>query len=115
VHNSQRTVCLRFLVAAIDFIIDFDVDTLKPPTFCLRAPGKPAKIGKGPFVIAIVDPDAPAPEKADNATETVRHFLGGDFTFKDDGFCLANNTPAITEYEPPSPPKGSKPHRYVGY
>jgi hypothetical protein len=103
----------------IDLIIEFgpfNTDTDKPPTFRLRAPGKPVNIGKGPFVIAMVDPDAPNPEKPDNASAPVRHFLGGDFTFDNDGVSLVNNTPAVTEYKPPSPPAGSKPHRSVeGY
>jgi len=88
-------------------------NTSNPPEFSLRAPGKPVNIGKGPFVIAVVDLDAPNAEKPDNSAP-VRHFLGGGFTFKDDGVSLVNNTPAVTEYEPPSPPdNGSKPHRVV--
>jgi hypothetical protein len=38
----------------------------------------------------MVDPDAPTPQNTDNAP--VRHFLGGDFTFKDDGASLVNGT-----------------------
>lgn len=56
----------------------------------------------------MVDLDAPNTE---NANAPVRHFLGGDLTFKDDGVSLVKNTPAVTEYRPPSPPSGSKPHR----
>jgi hypothetical protein len=51
----------------------------------------------------MVDPDAPTPENPDKAP--IRHFLGGDFAFKEDGVSLVNNTAAVTEYKPPSPPK----------
>ena len=108
VNNFRRTVCALCFTTTVDSDFFF-VDTSNPPAFTLRAPGKPVNIGKGPFVIAMVDPDAPTPQNPDNAP--VRHFLGGGFTFKDDGVSLTNSTPAVTEYQPPSPPAGSNPHR----
>jgi len=87
------------------------IATSRPPAFSLHAP-VPAEMGKGPFVVAIVDPDAPTPENPANGP--VRHFLGGDFVLKDDGVTLKNNTPAITEYVEPNPADGSQPHRSVG-
>ena len=88
------------------------IATSRPPAFSLRAP-VPAEMGKGPFVVAIVDPDAPTPENPTNGP--VRHFLGGDFVLNDDGVTLKNNTPAITEYVEPNPADGSQPHRSVGF
>jgi len=83
--------------------------TPQTPTFSHRVPGKPVDIGSGPFVIAIVDPDAPASEKS-----PIGHFLGANFKFKDDGVSLVNTTPAVMEYKPPSPPaQGSEPHKFV--
>ena len=88
------------------------IATSCPPAFSLRAP-VPAEMGKGPFIVAIVDPDAPTPENPTNGP--VRHFLGGDSVLKDDGVTLKNNTPAITEYVQPNPADGSQPHRSVGF
>ncbi|KAL0578565.1 hypothetical protein V5O48_003415 [Marasmius crinis-equi] len=78
--------------------------TAGPPTF-----GVMGDIGEGPFVIAVVDPDAPTPQNASSAQ--IRHFLGGNFT--DVGDTLRNDTPAISEFLQPSPPAGSDAHRYV--
>ncbi|KAF8802137.1 PEBP-like protein [Phlegmacium glaucopus] len=66
--------------------------------------------GPGPFVVAIVDPDAPTPQNPTSAQ--IRHFLGGNF-FQDFPFCLRNSTPAISDFIQPTPPAGSDPHRYI--
>jgi len=72
-----------------------------------------ATMGDGPFVIVIVDPDAPSPQDPKNAQ--FRHFLGGGFVAKGPGhgLVLVNKTAAITDFQKPGPPDGSDPHRYV--
>ncbi|KAJ7154355.1 PEBP-like protein [Mycena crocata] len=79
-------------------------DTAGPPTF--RAVGN---VGRGPFVVATVDPDAPTPQ--DPTEAQIRHFLGGDFFNR--GGLLVNTTPAISEFLQPTPPAGSDAHRYI--
>ncbi|KAJ7133003.1 PEBP-like protein [Mycena filopes] len=79
-------------------------DTAGPPTFHVVG-----NVGKGPFVVAAVDPDAPTPQAPTSAQ--IRHFLGGNF-FNHDGL-LTNTTPAISEFRQPTPPAGSDAHRYT--
>ncbi|EKM75532.1 hypothetical protein AGABI1DRAFT_116362 [Agaricus bisporus var. burnettii JB137-S8] len=64
----------------------------------------------GPFVITMVDPDAPTPQMPTVAQE--RHFLGGDFHLDRTGR-LTNSTAGIDEFLQPSPPAGSDAHRYI--
>ncbi|KAF8812284.1 PEBP-like protein [Phlegmacium glaucopus] len=63
-----------------------------------------------PFVLVIVDPDAPTPQAPTLAD--FLHFLGGGFTVDSTTRQLTNNTAALMEFFPPSPPAGSDPHRY---
>ncbi|KAG7088740.1 hypothetical protein E1B28_012708 [Marasmius oreades] len=79
--------------------------TAGPPSFAVR--GDVA--GRGPFVVATVDPDAPTPQNPTSAQ--IRHFLGGNFV--NVGGNLRNNTPAITQFRQPTPPAGSDAHRYI--
>ncbi|KAF8171983.1 PEBP-like protein [Mycena galopus ATCC 62051] len=79
-------------------------DTAGPPTFHVAG-----DVGKGPFVVATVDPDAPTPQ--DPTMAQIRHFLGGNF-FNHDGL-LVNVTPAVSEFRQPTPPAGSDAHRYT--
>ncbi|KAJ7784372.1 PEBP-like protein [Mycena metata] len=79
-------------------------DTAGPPTFHVVG-----NVGKGPFVVAAVDPDAPTPQ--DPTSAQIRHFLGGNFL--NDGGLLKNTTPAISEFRQPTPPAGSDAHRYT--
>ncbi|KAH6899253.1 PEBP-like protein [Coprinopsis sp. MPI-PUGE-AT-0042] len=65
----------------------------------------------GPFVIAIVDPDAPYPSAPSDGQ--YRHFLGSDYFIGDNGFDLTTNTDPISDYQAPSPPGDSDAHRYV--
>ncbi|KAA1473818.1 PEBP-like protein [Dentipellis sp. KUC8613] len=87
--------------------------TAHPPTFSLLHP--PASTGRGPFVVAMVDLDAPTPQ--DPSSAQIRHFLGGDFTLSvgRGGVLglLSNSTPALSEFLQPTPPAGSDAHRYV--
>ena len=62
-----------------------------------------------PFVIVIVDSDAPSPQDPKNAQ--FGHFLGGGFVLKDLGLVLAHRTPAITEFAELSLQDGLTPHR----
>ncbi|KAF7368692.1 hypothetical protein MVEN_00193700 [Mycena venus] len=79
-------------------------DTAGPPVFHVVG-----NVGRGPFVVATVDPDAPTPQAPTEAQ--IRHFLGGNF-FNDGGH-LVNSTPAISEFKQPTPPAGSDAHRYI--
>ncbi|KAG8712682.1 hypothetical protein FRC09_019576 [Ceratobasidium sp. 395] len=72
----------------------------------------------GPYVVAIVDPDAPS--RATPTSAQIRHLLAGNLTVSStrskhviDSFLLKNSTAAINDYRPPTPPAGSGPHRYV--
>ncbi|KAJ6465564.1 PEBP-like protein [Mycena vitilis] len=78
--------------------------TAGPPSFEIRG-----AVGRGPFVVAMVDPDAPTPE--DPSLAQVRHFLAGDFHLRGD--CLFNTTAAVSDFIQPAPPAGSSAHRYV--
>ncbi|KAJ7274229.1 PEBP-like protein [Mycena rebaudengoi] len=79
-------------------------DTAGPPVF--HAVGN---VGRGPFVIAAVDPDAPTPQTPTSAQ--IRHFLGGNFVNR--GGRLVNSTAAVSEFRQPTPPAGSDAHRYI--
>jgi hypothetical protein len=84
------------------------------PSPATQIPILNAEIGVGPFVLALLDPDAPKPEDPKNAQ--YRHFLGANFwmgTPGEVGLQLLNTTPAITEWTKPAPPDGSDSHRYV--
>ncbi|KAG8694884.1 hypothetical protein FRC08_008203 [Ceratobasidium sp. 394] len=87
-------------------------DTLIPPE--LSATG----LKSGPYVIAIVDPDAPS--RANPTSAQIRHMLAANLTvssarskYISDSFLLKNSTAAVNDYRPPTPPAGSGPHRYV--
>ncbi|KAF9555133.1 PEBP-like protein [Agrocybe pediades] len=68
--------------------------------------------GEGPFIILMVDVDAPTHPTP--ATGEFRHFLGANFFLNDvmDPFLLSNSTPALSEYQEPHPIL-SEPHRYA--
>jgi phosphatidylethanolamine-binding protein (PEBP) family uncharacterized protein len=83
--------------------------TAGPPTF--RAVHADGTRNCGPFVISVVDPDAPTPQMPTAAQ--IRHFLGGDFHLDEKMGKLTNSTSAISEYLQPTPPAGSDPHRFV--
>ncbi|KJA25687.1 hypothetical protein HYPSUDRAFT_374473 [Hypholoma sublateritium FD-334 SS-4] len=83
-------------------------ETTRPPIFNIIK-----SRSKGPFFIAIVDPDAPTPQKPIWAQ--IRHFLGGDFFLETPRIptLLSNNTEALSPFLQPVPPAGSDPHRFV--
>jgi len=87
-----------------------DKNVSGPPAFCIRSTGKPFDIGSGPFTVLMIDIGPATPEKSGNPSLVL---AGSDFKFKDDGNCLANNTPAVMEYEAPKPSEGSQPHQVV--
>ncbi|PPR04058.1 hypothetical protein CVT24_010633 [Panaeolus cyanescens] len=64
------------------------------------------------FVVALVDPDAPTPQTAMMGSQFLQ-FLGGDFMADPVTGILLNNSAALMEYTPPTPPSGSDPHRYI--
>ncbi|KAG8780971.1 hypothetical protein FRC12_022369 [Ceratobasidium sp. 428] len=87
-------------------------DTLIPPQLSVTG------LKSGPYVVAIVDPDAPS--RATPTSAQIRHLLAGNLTVSStrskyviDSFLLKNSTAAINDYRPPTPPAGSGPHRYV--
>ncbi|KAJ7726676.1 phosphatidylethanolamine-binding protein [Mycena maculata] len=79
-------------------------DTVRPPSF-----GVLGDVGPGPFVVAMVDPDAPTSQNP--TLSELRHFLGGNFYNHRDH--LVNATPAVSEFVQPAPPAGSDAHRYI--
>ncbi|KAI5121062.1 hypothetical protein M0805_008578 [Coniferiporia weirii] len=87
--------------------------TALPPSFGIQCTG--SAIPEGPFVVAMVDLDAPTPQNRSLAE--VRHFLGGNFDLGHPNAhglaLLSNSSPAVTEFQQPSPPAGSDPHRYT--
>ncbi|CAE6535900.1 unnamed protein product [Rhizoctonia solani] len=86
-------------------------DTLNLPEFSVQG------VKGGPYVVAIVDPDAPS--RTNTTLAQVRHFLGANFAvsgpskYVQKSYVLKNSTASIGGYEPPTPPPGSGPHRYV--
>ncbi|QRV92716.1 phosphatidylethanolamine-binding protein (PEBP) family [Ceratobasidium sp. AG-Ba] len=87
-------------------------DTLHPPEISVTG------LKSGPYVVALIDPDAPSRAKPTFAQ--VRHLLAGNLTvsttrseYVHDSFLLKNSTPAVNDYLTPTPPAGSGPHRYV--
>lgn len=79
------------------------VETPLAPTFGIRPFGSIADPGVKPFVVAMVDLDAPTPQ--DPSVAEIRHFLGGDFVLADcgagtsDGVALLSNTSsAVSDY-----------------
>ncbi|KAF9522743.1 PEBP-like protein [Crepidotus variabilis] len=91
-------------------------DTSTQPSFSVTFPGKrviPPEYGSGPFVVTVLDPDAPSPQNTSWAQ--VRHFLAGNFYFEfgASGPQLVNKTPAVSDWKAPSPPEGSDAHKYA--
>jgi len=86
--------------------------TMNEPTFSLVA-NTSIQISNIPYVMALVDPDAPTPQNASMAQ--FLHFLGGDFagTTSGDVTPLTNSSAALMDFVSPAPPAGSDPHRYV--
>ncbi|KAF8230565.1 PEBP-like protein [Tricholoma matsutake] len=85
--------------------------TVGPPSFGIRGEAT------GPFVIAMVDPDTPAPWTR-TAGVQVRHFLGANFVERSTRFSfgwhdLKNTTAAISHFIQPRPAPGSSYHRYT--
>ncbi|QRV92715.1 phosphatidylethanolamine-binding protein (PEBP) family [Ceratobasidium sp. AG-Ba] len=87
-------------------------DTLRPPELSVTG------LKSGPYVVAIVDPDAPS--RATPTSAQIRHLLAGNLTvstaqskYVPESLILKNSTAAVNEYRPPTPPVGSGPHRYV--
>jgi len=89
-------------------------DVAQPPRFSVCG-GRRAGIGHGPFVLVIIDPDAPSAQ--DPSLAQVRHFVGGGYYLEqgyyDGPHPLVNKTPAVSDYISPAPPPGSGFHRYT--
>jgi len=88
-------------------------ETATMPNFAILS-NNTAIIGK-PYLIAIVDPDAPSPP--DRSVAQFLHFIGKDYISKalTNGtiFVLQNMSAPVEPYFPPTPPNGSVAHRYV--
>lgn len=92
-------------------MIEPSLATVGPPSFGIRGEAT------GPFVIAMVDPDTPAPWTR-TAGVQVRHFLGANFVERSTRFSfgwhdLKNTTAAISHFIQPRPAPGSSYHRCV--
>ncbi|KAF8506435.1 phosphatidylethanolamine-binding protein [Gautieria morchelliformis] len=88
--------------------------TANIPSFALKS-NRTQIIGK-PYLMAIVDPDAPTPQNP--TSSEFRHFLAADYISNgstNGQFVLTNQskTATLTDYVPPSPPPTSSAHRYV--
>jgi len=86
--------------------------TANRPDFALVS-SNTAITGK-PYLIAMVDPDAPTPQNT--SSSQIRHFLGPNFVSPGPSggvFPLANQSAALSNYLGPLPPNGSDAHRYV--
>ncbi|GLB34007.1 putative RNA recognition motif containing protein [Lyophyllum shimeji] len=87
--------------------------TANEPAFSLIS-SSTDQVANQTFVLALVDPDAPTPQNT--SLSQFLHFLGGDFRVNastDDPTRLVNQSAALMDYFPPTPPEGSPPHRYV--
>ncbi|KAF7297692.1 CEN-like protein 2 [Mycena kentingensis (nom. inval.)] len=84
--------------------------TASAPKMALHFTDSNGASASGPFVVLMIDPDAPTPQN--RSLSSVRHLLGGDFYFNHHGG-LVNHTAAVTDYRQPTPPQGSDAHRYV--
>ncbi|KAF5387628.1 hypothetical protein D9615_000579 [Tricholomella constricta] len=88
-------------------------ETATEPAFSLISSGT-AQVANQTYVLALVDPDAPSPQNT--SLSQFLHFLGGGFRVNGtsgDPTRLANQSAALMDYFPPTPPAGSPPHRYV--
>ncbi|KAG6842009.1 hypothetical protein C0991_003535 [Blastosporella zonata] len=89
--------------------------TSAEPALFLITNNTAAAVDPPTYLLALVDPDVPTPQDL-NRTEFL-HFLGGNFSVdaasQDPSLRLVNQSAALLEYLPPSPPTGSAPHRYV--
>ncbi|KAG6821539.1 hypothetical protein H0H93_000048 [Arthromyces matolae] len=68
------------------------------------------------FILVIVDPDAPSSDGT--GTTEFLHFLGGNFSVdptSPDSTTLVNQSAALLEFFPPSPPAGDPPHRSASH
>ncbi|EJD44481.1 PEBP-like protein [Auricularia subglabra TFB-10046 SS5] len=86
--------------------------TAQEPSFALVS-GNSAIQGR-PYLIAMVDPDAPTP--TNTSISQVRHFLGADFVSNAPvagTWPMANESAPLSDYMGPMPPAGSPAHRYV--
>jgi len=87
--------------------------TATEPAFSLIS-NSTIQVANQTFVLALVDPDAPSPQNT--SASQFLHFLGGDFRVNatsSDPTHLTNQSAALMNYFPPTPPAGSPPHRYV--
>lgn len=86
-------------------------ETAVEPKFSLIS-NSTSLVANQTFVLALVDPDAPSPQN--RSASQFLHFLGGGFTVNatsSDPTLLTNQSAALREFFPPTPPAGSPPHR----
>ncbi|KZV97634.1 PEBP-like protein [Exidia glandulosa HHB12029] len=87
-------------------------DTKNPPSFGINTTD--SSYANVSFLLAILDPDAPKPQKPENAP--FRHLLAPDYKSAAPhrgAYVFSNSSAALTEYTEPDPPEGSDPHRYA--
>jgi len=88
-------------------------ETANMPFFAIQSTNTMI-IGK-PYLMAIVDPDAPSPPNRTRAQ--FLHFLGANYVSNNltdnEVFILSNTSEPIMPFVMPTPPNGSVPHRYT--
>lgn len=139
IDYKRRSWCPAFAQRSVDVIYQFIhpwgwYSLIPFPSSSLPETAIPPEFGittnannndtTGPFVIAMIDLDAPSPQAPTSAQ--IRHFLGSNFALSNDPNStsgtlsssdavqlLKNSSAALSEFLQPSPPAGSDPHRYV--
>ena len=118
--NIVPNLLPNFNAAAENFLQDYgNVSTNWGNSFTLPATAQPPRVSFGPdanatngnatrYTLVMFDPDAPTPQNP-NAS-LIRHWTVANLGPR--GANLSD-TVTLSPYQPPSPPAGSDPHRYI--
>ncbi|KAJ7079206.1 PEBP-like protein [Mycena crocata] len=122
IGSLQPTAFLTIILPSGPATIGAEValsETVKPPGIAIAAAPREADVsGDGlvktqpRYTLAMFDPDAPS--AAQPTSSQFRHWVITGLTVGEDPEAAAvQTTPAVNEYRPPGPPKGSGIHRYT--